>query len=86
MRNDWYLLHHPEKINSPSLLVYPDRIGKNISEMIRMAGSPARLVPHVKTYKMKEVVEMQMEQGIHSFKCATIAEAEMLGDVGVKKF
>lgn len=85
MRNDWYLLHHPEKINSPSLLVYPDRIGKNISEMIRMAGSPARLVPHVKTYKMKEVVEMQMEQGIHSFKCATIAEAEMLGDVGVKK-
>lgn len=46
--------------------------------MIAVAGSPERLRPHVKTHKMPELVRMQMKHGISKFKCATIAEAEMV--------
>jgi D-serine deaminase-like pyridoxal phosphate-dependent protein len=47
-----------------------------------MAGSPARLRPHVKTHKLGWLVRRQMALGIHSFKCATIAEAEMCAQSG----
>ncbi|MEY4628135.1 MAG: hypothetical protein RLZZ595_461 [Bacteroidota bacterium] len=67
-----------ETIDSPSLVVYPDLVRKNISEMIRMAGSVDRLRPHIKTHKTAEGIKMMQEQGIYKFKCATIAEAELL--------
>jgi len=51
--------------------------------MIRMVdGNTDRLMPHIKTYKIAEVIKMQMASGINSFKCATIAEAELLGMSG----
>ena len=74
----WYEVANINEIDTPALLVYPERIKKNIRTMIEMAGGADRLRPHVKTYKTTEVVRMQMEAGIHKFKCATIAEAEML--------
>jgi D-serine deaminase-like pyridoxal phosphate-dependent protein len=40
--------------------------------------NPARLRPHVKTHKTKEVNDLLLEAGITKFKCATIAEAELL--------
>ena len=80
----WYLLDHPEKIDTPALLIYRDRVKKNIETMISIAGNPERLVPHVKTHKMEEIVRMQIEKGITRFKCATIAEAEMTARAGAK--
>jgi len=84
MSDNWYTLHNPNQVDSPALLVFPDRIRENIYRMIDIAGSPGRLRPHVKTYKMAEVVRLQLDQGIRKFKCATIAEAEMLGQEGVE--
>jgi len=52
--------------------------------MLHIAGSPDRLVPHVKTHKTAEIVKLQLEQGITKFKCATVAEAEMLAISGAK--
>ena len=43
-----------------------------------MIDNVNRLRPHVKTYKNKEVTLMLLNAGISKFKCATIAEAEML--------
>jgi D-serine deaminase-like pyridoxal phosphate-dependent protein len=37
-----------------------------------------RLRPHAKTHKSKEATQLLIEAGIQKFKCATIAEAEML--------
>jgi len=37
------------------------------------------LRPHVKTNKIAEVCKMMLDAGITKYKCATIAEAEMLG-------
>ncbi len=78
----WYELKDPGGVVSPALLVYPDRIRHNIDEMIRIAGDAERLRPHVKTHKCPEIVKMQLEAGIRRFKCATIAEAEMLAMTG----
>lgn len=78
----WYELNNPDEIDSPALLVYKDRVVSNIQTMIRIAGDVKRLVPHVKTHKMPEIVKMQLDAGISQFKCATIAEAEMLADTG----
>jgi D-serine deaminase-like pyridoxal phosphate-dependent protein len=50
--------------------------------MLAIAGSPARLRPHVKTHKLGWLVRRQIELGIRSFKCATIAEAEMCAQAG----
>ncbi len=80
--NGWFEIDNIEDIDSPALLVYPDRVSKNIERMIQIAGSTDKLRPHVKTYKMAEVARMQLEAGINKFKCATISEAEMLCEAG----
>ncbi|APQ16965.1 D-TA family PLP-dependent enzyme [Maribacter hydrothermalis] len=77
---NWYSILYPEEVISPSLLVYPDRIQHNIDLMISMIGDVNHLRPHIKTYKNANIINMQMAKGIHKFKCATIAEAELLGD------
>jgi D-serine deaminase-like pyridoxal phosphate-dependent protein len=84
MADDWHTLADPDEIPSPALLVYPERIGENIRRMIAVLGQAERLRPHVKTHKMAEVVQLQLKAGITKFKCATIAEAEMLGQAGAK--
>lgn len=78
----WYQLHNVERIDSPALLVYPDRVQENINLVIDMAGDAGRLRPHVKTHKITEVCRMMLLSGITKFKCATIAEAEMLAIAG----
>ena len=67
-------------VSSPALLVYPDRIQRNIERMVEIAGDPNRLRPHIKTHKSAEIVRMQMEAEIRKFKCATLAEAELLAN------
>ncbi len=75
----WYEVNSPEAMDTPALLVYPDRVKENIRQAILMAGHSDNLRPHVKTHKIKEVSQLLLAEGIQKFKCATIAEAEMLG-------
>jgi D-serine deaminase-like pyridoxal phosphate-dependent protein len=69
-------------IPSPALLLGLEPIERNLQTMLAMAGSPARLRPHVKTHKLGWLVRRQIALGITSFKCATIAEAEMCAQAG----
>lgn len=78
----WYETKNADDVPTPALLVYPDRIKRNIGRMLEIAGAPDRLRPHVKTYKMEPVIEMQMQHGIRKFKCSTIAEAELTARCG----
>lgn len=75
---DWYLIKNIDELDSPALVVYPERIKYNIRLAISMVVDVQRLRPHVKTNKCREVSQLMMEAGINKFKCATIAEAEML--------
>lgn len=76
--NAQYQIADTSAIFSPALLFYKDLIRRNIAAIIETAGALDRLRPHVKTHKTREVVRMQLEAGITKFKCATLAEAEML--------
>ncbi|MDX1313916.1 MAG: D-TA family PLP-dependent enzyme [Eudoraea sp.] len=81
MENEnWYRLRDTDQMVTPCLLVYPDRIQQNIERMLEITGSPSRLRPHIKTHKTAEIIQMQLDHGIRQFKCATIAEAELLGN------
>jgi D-serine deaminase-like pyridoxal phosphate-dependent protein len=71
-------------IDSPALLVFPSLVKKNIAEIIRMVGDVNRLRPHIKTHKTAEGIQLMMDAGISKFKCATIAEAELLAMTGAK--
>ena len=83
-KNNWCQVNNSDEIITPGLLVYPDRIKQNIESMISVSGTPDRLIPHVKTYKMKEIVKLQMSYGINEFKCATLGEMHMLISCKVK--
>lgn len=75
---NWYEIKNSQEVATPALLVYPERITHNIKRMIEIAGDVNRLRPHVKTYKNAQIIQMQQSFGIQKFKCATIAEAELL--------
>jgi len=78
----WYRPVNESSIATPSILLFPDRIEENIRRMIQMAGAAKRLRPHVKTHKIAEVIQLQLKQGIGKFKCATLAEVEMVAEAG----
>jgi D-serine deaminase-like pyridoxal phosphate-dependent protein len=78
MMKDWYIIDNVDEIDTPALVVYPDRVKENISLAKNIIEDVERLRPHVKTHKNGEVTRLMLETGITKFKCATIAEAEML--------
>ena len=81
----WLTLVNPQDVDSPGLLIAPDRVQANIDRMIAAVGGPghtSRLRPHLKTHKMARVVRMQLDAGITRFKAATMAEAEMAAGEG----
>ncbi|GGW47119.1 D-TA family PLP-dependent enzyme [Arenibacter certesii] len=82
--NDWFTITNTKDIFTPALVVYPKRIEENIKTMIQIAGGAQNLRPHIKTHKMAEIIQLQIKHGIEKFKCATIAEAELLGQCGAK--
>lgn len=75
---EWYIIKDVETLDSPALVFYPERIKENIRLVIGMMDDVNQLRPHVKTHKTKEATFLMLEAGINKFKCATIAEAEML--------
>ena len=81
----WLTLANPQDVDSPGLLIAPDRVQANIERMVAAVGGPghtSRLRPHLKTHKMARVVRMQLDAGITRFKAATMAEAEMAAGEG----
>lgn len=79
---EWFQINNIDEIDSPALVVYPERVRENIGTLLSMIDDPKRLRPHVKTHKSIEATSLLMKAGIKKFKCATISEAEMLGMAG----
>lgn len=78
----WFQIKNIDTIDSPALVIYKERVTENIRLLKDMVNNEvARLRPHVKTNKISEVCKMMLDSGITKFKCATIAEAEMLAMV-----
>jgi len=81
----WYEINNTEAIDTPALVIYQERVHENIRRLLQMVNNRVdRLRPHVKTNKIAEVCQMMKDAGIYKFKCATIAEAEMLAMIGAE--
>lgn len=78
MSESWYEIKDVNELDSPVLVVFPDRVKHNIQLVVDMIGDISRLRPHIKTNKSPDVAKLMLDAGITKFKCATIAEAEML--------
>lgn len=81
--SDWFQVMNVEALDSPSLLIFEERLDHNLDWMIQTAGGVARLFPHMKTHKMAEVLRRFVQRGITRVKCATIAEAELAAREGM---
>ena len=78
----WYEIKNADTVDSPALLIYKDRMLTNIAAALnRLQHQTQRFRPHVKTNKTPEVCQAMLDAGIIQFKCATIAEAEMLAQI-----
>jgi len=80
---EWYIIQNVQKVDSPSLIIYQDRVEQNIDQMINQVDSIDRLIPHIKTNKMQEVLHLLIKKGIKKVKTATIAEAELAAKAGM---
>jgi D-serine deaminase-like pyridoxal phosphate-dependent protein len=78
----WWAIREIDGVPSPALLIYPDRAAENLRRMVAIAGDVERLRPHMKTHKLAPLIDAHLAQGIRRFKCATIAEAEMVARAG----
>jgi D-serine deaminase-like pyridoxal phosphate-dependent protein len=82
---NWYAIENITDIDSPSLVLYEDRLHYNLHKMLDMVhGDPSKIMPHVKTNKMPEVIKRMVALGIKNFKASTIAEAEITAQEGAK--
>ena len=80
----WYEISDIEGLDTPAVAIYIERVKKNISTFVASIDDVSRLRPHIKTHKSPEVSALMQNAGINKFKCATIAEAEMLASIEAK--
>ncbi len=71
-----------DRLISPALVVFADRLERNLDAMVGIARDVRRLRPHCKTHKTTQIIRLLEERGVRRHKVATIAEAEMVADAG----
>lgn len=79
-----FALNRTTDLDTPALLYYEAPLQRNLDRIIATAGGADKLWPHVKSHKCPDIVRLQQAKGIERFKCATIAEAEMLARCGAR--
>jgi len=67
-----------ERLLSPVLCVYMDKVRENVRRMLAYTGSPDRWRPHIKTTKIPAVYRELVRAGVDRFKCATTREARVM--------
>lgn len=75
----------PEDLDTPALVVDNRRLTRNITRMADAAAAAGiSLRPHAKTHKCPQIGRRQLEHGAIGLTVATIAEAELFADAGVR--
>ncbi|MGW9684256.1 D-TA family PLP-dependent enzyme [Flagellimonas sp. 2504JD1-5] len=83
MKDNWFEIKNVDAVDSPSIVLYNEHLKFNIDEMAALVNNKTdRLMPHIKTNKMPEVLKLLLAKGISNFKASTIAEAEIAAEVG----
>ena len=69
----------PDRILTPALVVFRERVLHNVRAMIdACGGDPDRWRPHLKTTKSPALWQELLDAGVRRFKCATTREATAL--------
>lgn len=69
-------------LDTPALVLDLDALEANISEMAAfMKGATAKLRPHSKTHKSRQIAKRQLEAGAIGITCAKLGEAEVMAEV-----
>lgn len=72
-------------IETPSLIIYQDKMMKNIKEMQKLAiNNNINLRPHVKTHKIPEIAQLQTKYGAVGIAASKISEAEVFAENGIE--
>ncbi len=79
-----YRIHGVENLDTPSLVLYVDKIQENIARIGSLLGGFGRLRPHIKTHKCREILDMQIAAGVSRVKCATPKEVHLAAQAGVR--
>ncbi|WP_190810062.1 alanine racemase [Flagellimonas sp. S3867] len=83
MKDNWFNIENVDTVDSPSVALYREHLLFNIKQMVSLVdGKADRLMPHLKTNKMPEVLKLLLASGITNFKASTIAEAEIAAEAG----
>ncbi len=73
------------EIETPALLVDLDIMERNMDKMMEfLSQGTVGVRPHAKTHKTAPIARMQVEKGAIGITCATVGEAEVLVDGGIK--
>lgn len=80
---DDYRVAEPERLLTPTLLIYEEAVEANIAATLALLGGrPERWRPHVKTAKLAWSMARLLAHGIRHFKCATTLELATLCALG----
>lgn len=75
-----------DDLSTPSLLVYADRLERNLRNMQQACDDAGiTLRPHIKTHKLVPVARRQLELGAKGLTCAKLGEAEAMLPSGVRE-
>ncbi len=77
-RLDRALASAPAHLQTPALVIDLDAVERNVAAVIAAAGGVDRWRPHVKTVKQGAIVDLLLAAGVRRFKCATLAELDLL--------
>ncbi|MFF4648597.1 alanine racemase [Streptomyces sp. NPDC001380] len=78
------MLHLPEGLATPALVVDADVLEANVARMAAAARSGGfALRPHAKTHKCAEIARLQLASGAGGLSVATVGEAEVFAGAGV---
>ena len=86
MQTELYTIQGVENILTPALIYYKDEIFGNTRKTIEIAGGAERLWPHVKSHKMKKMIEMQKAMGIHRSNARLWRKSKWLPNAGQSTF
>ncbi len=80
MKDNWFEIENVDEVDSPSIVLYREHLKYNIHEMVNLVnGKTNRLMPHIKTNKMPEVLKLLLASGISNFKASSSAGGESAG-------
>jgi len=72
-----------EDLDTPVLVADLDAVARNIARMQRYCDEHGlALRPHVKTHKLPEIAQLQLDAGARGITCQKLGEAEVFVDAG----